>query len=351
LPDSGEAIDVHRRSFVRFAQMATGIGLVIAAVIAVAVRGSATPNYFDQALSALKRGDKAQAIVALKANLQVAPDSASTRLQLASLLREGQPEEAMEILNRIPRGHPEWINALQQIAILHLLAERNDSAEKALQEVIAEEPQNFGAQLALAELYFARRDPKVALPHALEAARLFPTRAQTFLLVAEIYDELHNLSAMIEPLQTALAISPDFYAAHLNLAYAHHRIGQLAEAEEQAKWCLGVNPRDVAALRILASIACNDGRFDDAETHLAMALQIQPTDVDCRILEADLLLYRRKPREAYERLRELYDTNQTTVRFLGALARAATSAGERDEARELYQAVEQMVQKNRKAAP
>ncbi len=306
------------------------------------------PDYLEEASSALKRGDEAAAISALREHLREAPGSSYTRLKLAALLRDSKPEEALDILGQVPPSDPKRITALQQTAIIQIVMDRTTDAEKTLQEIVTAQPENLGAQLSLAELYFRRKTPEAALPYALEAVRLAPDRAQTLLLVAEIYDELHNYGAMIEPLQAAIAINPDYYEARLNLAYAFHRIGELAPAETQAKWCLDANPRDVSALRILAAIARDQGHFADAGRLLKMALQIQPEDVDCRILEADLLLYERRPQEAYERLKEIFDTQRNTVRYLGALARAAASAGERDESRKLYQAVEKLVQESRK---
>lgn len=348
------AVTANRRPFRgRSVLIVVGIGLTVAVGIFTAVwhRRLPAPNFLEQAIAAQKHGDKSAAVSAYKAQLQVTPDSTSVRLRLASLLCETQPEEALTILSPIPASDPQWTAVLQQSAIIHLLAGRHDEAAAALQAVIAAEPENFGAQLSLAEIYHNRKIPRAALPHALAAAKLAPNRAQTFLLIADIYDELHNHAAMVEPLQTALAISPNLYAAHLNLAYADHRLGQLAEAAEHAQWCLNANPREVAALRILASIARNEGRFEETETLLAKALAIQPDDLDCRILEADLLLYRRQPRAAYERLKELYSAQRTTVRFLGAMARAAAAAGEREEARKLYQSVEDLIQESRANTP
>ncbi|MBI1347175.1 tetratricopeptide repeat protein [bacterium] len=328
-----------------------GVTIALALFVAVTRFGRTTPNYLEEARAAQMRGDTVAAISAMKSQLAIAPESSKTRLQLASLLRESDPDEALAVLRVIPESDANWTAALQETAIIHMLSGQTDEASAALEALVAVEPEHFGAQLSLAELYFNNHDPKKALPHAQVAAKLEPNRAQTFLLIADIHDVLQNYAMMIEPLQIAVDIDPDFYAAHLNLAYAHHRIGQLAEATTQAEWCLKKNSREVAALRILASVARSEGRFDDAEKWLAQALKVRPEDLDCRILEADLLLYQRQPQAAYERLKELYDSHSTTVRYLGALSRSAAAAGERDEARKLYQSVEELLQKSRAATP
>ncbi|HET6424966.1 MAG TPA: tetratricopeptide repeat protein, partial [Planctomycetaceae bacterium] len=263
-----------RPSQKRAAALLTVLGIVItiAIVIAVSQQPTTAPDYLEQARTAQKRGDTAAAIVALKAHVQASPDSTEARLQLASLLRDTRPDEALTILQRVPPTDPQWTTALQQVAVLHLLAGRQDHAAAVLKAIVETEPQNFGAQLSLAEIYFNQKNFDAALPHALEAARLNPNRAETFLLISDIYDELHNHIAMIAPLQAALAVNSDLYAAHLNLAYVHHRLGQLTEADEHARWCLQKNPREVPALRILASIARNDGRFEEADEWLAKAM-------------------------------------------------------------------------------
>jgi tetratricopeptide (TPR) repeat protein len=307
------------------------------------IAGCGTADPLAEAEAALDRGDQPAAIAALRRHLERAPDASETRLKLASLLRDGQPVEALELLEEIPSTDPARIAAVQQIAVIHLVAGRTLEAEQALKEVVSAQPENFGARLSLAELYFQAKAFEAALPHALEARRLQPDRAQTCLLLAEIHDELHDPAAMIEPLEAAIRIDPDYYEARLNLAYASYKTGALDVAAEQAKWCVDRNPADVAAIRTLGLVARDEGRYSMAKSYLSRALALAPDDVDCRILEADLLLYERQPEAAYNRLKAIYPKYRETVRYLGALARAAASAGKRDESRSLYQSVEKLL--------
>jgi len=301
-----------------------------------------SPDFMQQASAALKRGDREAAISALRSQIQ-GKQSTAAKLKLATLLQDAHPDEAIKCLQQIPSSDPEREKAVQKIAVLSILHHRTSDAEQALLELAAKKPDSLGPQLSLAELYFQNQKPGAALPYAEQAARIAPERAQTFLLLSDIHDEMLHPEKMIEPLQEAIRIEPDCYEAHQNLAYAFHKTGDSAGAEEQARWCLNVNSRDVAALRILASVARDNGQFEDAEKHLIAALQLEPRNLDCRILEADLLLYQRKPQFAYERLQELYDSHQNTVRYLGALARAAASAGKREEARRLHQRVAELL--------
>ncbi|MEZ6122001.1 MAG: hypothetical protein R3C49_02355 [Planctomycetaceae bacterium] len=48
---------------------------------------------------------------------------------------------------------------------------------------------------------------------------------------------------MVRPLGCALTIDQESYTAHLNLAYALHRIGRIDAATPHAEWCSERNPR------------------------------------------------------------------------------------------------------------
>jgi predicted Zn-dependent protease len=322
--------------------------LVLVVALGLGGCGQVESDPLVEAALALERGDRDAAISLFQKHLDEFPDSSQTRLRLAVLLRESNPDKALEVLGAIPRTDPHRIAAMQQTAILQLVAGRTAAAQAALEEVVAAQPDNFGAQLSLAELYFDAKLPQSALPHAMSASRLSPKRAQTYLLIADIYDELHDPQSMIAPLQSAIELEPEYYEARLNLAYAALRIGDLDTAKQQATWCHRRQPRDVSALRILASAARDEGQFADARTFLAKGLEIAPQDLDCRILEADLLLYERQPQAAYDRLKELYDAHKTTVRYLGALARAAATSGKREESRALYKAIDELLEATRK---
>jgi predicted Zn-dependent protease len=293
------------------------------------------PTPLERAREALANGDQTKAAEALREHLEEQPGASEARLRLADLIRDSNPDEALSLLRQIPSGDPQYLAALRETAVICLLQQRYEEAEQPLLRLEQNAPEDYGVQLSLAEVQFHLGNYESALPRALQAAQIGPGRAETQLLIAEIYDELGRPSAMIEPLENAIELDPNSYAAHINLAYASYATGRLAAAAQHADWCRQRDSQDAAAYRILASVARDEGRIDEAEAELKKALSLSPEDVDCRILEADLLLYRRMPEEAYQRLQPLYEQHKSTARYLGTLARAAGAAGRSDEARDL----------------
>ncbi len=182
-----------------------------------------------------------------------------------------------------------------------------------------------------AEIQFRQNNRQRAIALAEQAAQLQPARTDRWFRLAEYYDRTNNWQAMIGPLKRILTLEPENYEAHAQLAYAFHAIGNLNEARPLAEWCVKKEPNDVFPTRLLAAIARDEAEMELAETYVRRALLISPRDVESRIVEADLLMFRRDPETAYQRLSEIQE-GQSSFRYLGALARAAAATGRIREA-------------------
>lgn len=324
-------------------------GLGALAVVVIVVVGIAAgwqrlspwhrPTPLERAEQAMARGDVLAAQTALLEYLSRFPDAADVRYRLAVLLKKTDAETALIHFRQIPPDSDHYLAAARHIAQICILAGRNDEAEHALKVLEQADPDDHAVQLSLAELYFHWGKQEQARVHALRAIELNPNRVQTYLLLAEILDELRRPSEMIAPLKQAIELDPDQYQAHLNLAYAYQASGLLTEAQREAHWCLERKPDEFFARRTLALAARDEGRLDAAQREVAEALKLKPDDIECRILEADLLMYRHQPEEAYQRLKPLYAKHQDSYRYLGSLARAAAASGRMDEARTLHEAI------------
>lgn len=317
----------------------TAVSFVVVVIAGVSIWWmipSRPVDILERANEAVARGEPEAAIKMFRTHLAKNPESSDARFRLAVLTQSTIPEESLAELRLITPAAPEYLDALHLRAMICLKSGLTAEAEQALLELEKKAPDEVRGQLALAELYYRHRKFQEALPRAIHASELEPERVDTFLMIAAIRDNLRQRPEMIAPLQKAIALAPESYGAHLNLAYAFHKAGKLVEAAEQARWCLLRKNDDVFAMHILASVARGEGRFEDAERQVRDALKLAPNDVDLRILEADLLLYRRKPDAAYQRLDEIYDEHRETFRLIGALARAAAASGHIDTARQLH---------------
>ena len=209
-----------------------------------------------------------------------------------------------------------------------------------MKQLAEADPDDHLVQLSLAELYFRQEQYDSALQHAQRCAELQPNRVQSHLLIADVQDELDQLFEMISSLERALVLDPVLYDAHATMGYAALHTGDLKRAETEARWCLQRRRDDHYPYWILAAVARDEGRMKLAEQRLQAALKLAPDDLECRLLEADLLLFRRESQRAYERLKPLHQRYSEKIRYLGALARAAVATGWKDEAVRLQQKIQ-----------
>jgi tetratricopeptide (TPR) repeat protein len=313
------------------------VAVAVAALAGWGIYGYFFPTALKRAQQAAAARHWAKAEQAFTEHLQQAPRDHAARLELGRVLQQIAPRRAREELNKIPADADEYIPAMREIADFCLAHGPAAEAERALRILQETTPRDPEILLSLAAMYHRAGNYQEALRLALRASELQPERAQTFFLIAELYDDLRRPSEMIAPLERAIELDRDFEAAHLNLSYATLWAGQSDRARSEAQWCLERDPRNVAARCFLAKAARDAGDWDLALAETRHALSISPDDLECRILEAELLLFQREPRTAYHRLRPIYERHRTDRRVVGLLARAATASGLAAEGRRLQQ--------------
>lgn len=316
------------------------IGLAVAAGLAVTLPHLCQRTLLERAEQAMQEGDQIAARRLMYEHLKQHPDDHAVRCRLAALYKPTDAETALRLFTQIPVEAPEYLPAVRHVAQICLAAGRDEEAEAALKLLAKKDANDHVVQLSLAELYFRQQRYEAALRHAQRCADLLPDRAQTYLLIADIRDELDQLPEMISSLERALELDPDLYEAHAMLSYAALHKADFKRAEAEARWCLQHRHDDHYPYWVLAAVARDEGRPELAEERLQAGLKLAPDDLNCRLLEADLLLFRRESQRAYERLKPLRQQYGENVQYLGALARAAVAAGHRDEALRLQQDIQ-----------
>ena len=322
---------------------ATVIALVAVCVAFVAFRSPGS-NRLKQAREDVARGTSQSAIKNYLGYLDGSPEDHGARLELAELMKPLDSDIALEHLQKIPRSATEYSEAIWHIAHIAIVGKQDVLAEDALRKLDKVRPQNAGVALSLAELYYRTERYSQALPWVQQAARLQPERPLTWLLMAEVLDHLKRPGEMLQPLRKALELNSDLYPAHANLAYALQFSGNAQEAEIEARWCLARQPDDIRVRRWLSMILRDHGKHDEALNQIRLAIAGSPTDVDCRIVEAELLLFRREAEVAYNALMPLYRVHSNRRDYLSSLARAAALSGRREESRRYQQEIVKIIE-------
>ena len=286
------------------------------------------------------------AVEAYRRHLSNSPTDHSVRLELATLLQRRNPEGALVEFREIPPGTPEHLSAARYVASISILLERDQDAIAPLELLSARFPDDTGAQLALAEIFFRQRDYEKSLELSRRLFGLKPDSIEACLLMAESSDSLGHVVDMIEPLEAALRLSDDLPQAHMNLAYAYESAGEAEKAAPHVLWYLKRYPTSASAHRLLAMVERSRGRFDEALTAAQEGLKLAPESPELAILTAELLLYLHHASEAYEMLSNFAQNRPREQRLLAVLLRAAVLSGKTEEAKDLQMKLQKIQAKN-----
>jgi len=208
-------------------------------------------------------------------------------------------------------------------------------------------------ELSKARRAAERGDFETALQHADNAAAMLlkttgssgdsnrssqPDSIAIYLLQSELLFRLHRTDEMLSPLETVLQLDPDHFEAHANLAFALRFCGMLDEADQHVQWCLERQPDFLPVRRIQAEILRDRGDAESALRSVRELLLAAPRDLDCHLLQAELLMYGREFELAYQKLLPLDDQFRPDHRFASTMAQLCRITGRTEKALE-YDAI------------
>jgi tetratricopeptide (TPR) repeat protein len=176
-------------------------------------------------------GDKAGALASLGQVLAVDPGIAQAHFIRGSILGDlGRFQEAAAALERTTALNPRYVTARFKLALAYLRLKRHADAERALEGVLRDEPENVRAWHNLAAVAYARGDLKRAEELELKALGIDKSYAEAWNTLGAIHIVSKRPAQALEALKTAAALAPANGQVQANLALAHQALGQEAAA-------------------------------------------------------------------------------------------------------------------------
>ena len=267
---------------------------------------------------ALDRGD----LRAAEELFQAAGDDPDARLGLAlvaqrrgnAALQEGNFAQARQQLERaralVPQRRDVWEQPLKSATFWGLLQEAkaardegsDDVAEAKLLDALGRAPQNdrWHADLALADLYFARKQRQKAEGHYRDVLVSVPDqpdalRALTAILVQDgRYDEAMPVNERLVRVDPQKAFRPEWLRAEmLRSAAARSRAsGDLVRTRAQLAEARKSDPANVWVLHDLANVLLESGSVAEAQPVVAELLRVAPSLPEALVVQARLLAAR-----------------------------------------------------------
>ena len=256
----------------------------------------------QHAMGLLAKGESRLAREQAQEILRHYPDERNSLFVLAAALRaEGNKAEALQRLEKLVQGAPDFALAQQELGFAHAEAGHVLPAIEALQRAVGVESRLPASWKLMGELFLVDEDEKSA---------------------AEAFNQ-YLLASSVDP---ELARALKLFGA-----------GKTGQAEKLCRSFLHENPANVMAIRLLADIGMKVGVYADAENLLERCLELAPDFSMARLNYAQVLEKREKLDLALVQVDRLLEEEPEKFTLLVLRGAVLAKMGDYERALPLYE--------------
>lgn len=203
------------------------------------------------------------------------------------LLRQGNPQAALELMRDVLTADPEHATAHAVLALALLELRRLHAAELEARRALYEEPELPFAHYAMALVAMAKRDLPRAQEHLDTLLALEPDDPANHITMAVCLEQRGRHDEALTVLEHALTLAPDDPQVLAALGSAHHERGQHELAARYCGQALEADPEHLAAHRLRGWLDLHEGHVAQARAHACFVLGHDPADAEAiRLLVA-----------------------------------------------------------------
>jgi tetratricopeptide (TPR) repeat protein len=228
-------------------------------------------------------------------------------------------EAAIQYANAV-QVDPRFAEAHYQLGETYLKLKDYNHAFAELSRTVDLSPDNYPAQVDLANLLIAGGQPKQAQPHLDLLREKQPNSPDTFLTWGNFYAAQGNLGGALHEIQKGIAADPARSDSYLNLAILQVRANLTDQAEINFKKAAELGTKNVSAQVALAMFYQSRNRLAEAEQQLKHAIDVDPKEANSRASYVRLLMAEGKKAEAEAYLTQSkrdFPDNSEGYRMLG----------------------------------
>ena len=253
-------------------------------LLVTAPQAGAAEALYGLGASLGRRGGEDLGLVYLQLSLYLAPTHPLALLSLADLYESlKKPQFAIKVYERVPANSPLHRNATIQMATNLDSLERTDDAKKELRGLIAENPKDQEALIALANILRSRKDYKECGDAYSQAINLIPAPQKNHWVLFYFRGICHERSKQWPKaeadLKKALELFPDQPHVLNYLGYSWVDQGiNLDEGMSMIKRSVAQRPDDGYIVDSLGWAYYRIGDYEEATKQLERAIELKPED-------------------------------------------------------------------------
>lgn len=288
-----------------------------------------------RALAMLGKKDVPLARKSLEKALALKPGYMPAVATLASLdMAEMKPAEAKKRFEAVLAAEPKNVQAHLALAELALKSGAGtDEIAALLNKAVTADPSNPSARLALIGLYIGKKENKRALAAANDAVAALPDRPEILDAAGRAQQSAEDYNQALATYRKLASLKPDTDLPYLRMAEVQMAAKNKDGALESLRKALEVNPASIDAQRGIIKLELENGQTREA---IALAKDVQkrkPKEAIGYLLEGDIHASKKSWPEAIEVLRsglKQIGSSDLAIKLHSTLA-AAGQAGEADK--------------------
>jgi len=286
------------------------------------------------ALAYLREGRYLESYLLYLQALRLAPDAPSLHLGLAELyLHQGKLNDAERSARRVLELSPGDGKAARILARIAMKRGDYPEAEEYFRIYLAEEPKDWNARLARGMILAVHLGRDREAERELEiVVREKPDQDQAHAVRGEIYFRRGELAAADEAARRALEINPENYTALTRRGRLRLEAGDPDGAEMFYREALRVKPEGALALYEMGVIIFQRGDYGEAESYFSRALARRAVFPEAALNRGLSLAALGRREEAFLVLRELVEKHPEFAPGHLELGRAYLNSGRLDQA-------------------
>lgn len=210
---------------------------------------------------------------------------------------------AVQLCEREVHRHPESANALVNLGMILLKADRFSEALANLENALSLDPAHFQGRIAYSRALLQAGFPGAALSQAKKLSSVAPHSFEAILLLAEAAEQTGDPDGALEAWTLLCEAQPTSARAHFHLGKAHWRYGNLNQAIHHLRRSTRLSYRVPYAFHALGTVYRSQGFLDRAEREFRKAIQVAPTFLLGLISLGHLLTETQRSHEAIRTIR------------------------------------------------
>lgn len=272
--------------------------------------------YAGVALMALNRPEQGEQAF-LKA-LEVTPGHPPASMGLSGFeTQRGNFDAAQGYLESSLQRFPNNLSVMLRLAGLAERLGKDDQAKRWLERAVATHPEAIEPRISLSVYYLRNQEPAASLAIVSPLLPEHETNPVVLRYVGQAQTYAGRTEEAIATLKKWVALTPNFPQAHVALADAYERNGDVADMKRHLQEAVALDPNNTPVILRLGRLQIVSEDMDGARKTISQLMKAAPNSAAVKELEAGIAITEGKPQRAAELYREGRDIEDSARLVIG----------------------------------